>query len=207
MDLTSFYKWRYATKKFDSDKTIDEKEMNILKESIRLSPSSYGLQLFKVLVIENKELKDKLKEVSFNQSQISDCSALFVFCNFTKVTSSDIDGFIQLKSSVQDIMISNLSKYGDFLKSTLLTMPSKEVSIWTANQVYIALGNLMTSCAALKIDSCPIEGFQADKYNDILNLKNMNAAVVASVGYRSSDDISQESKKVRKNSASLFEHL
>ena len=207
MDLTSFYKWRYATKKFDSDKTIDEKEMNILKESIRLSPSSYGLQLFKVLVIENKELKDKLKEVSFNQSQISDCSALFVFCNFTKVTSSDIDGFIQLKSSVQDIMISNLSKYGDFLKSTLLTMPSKEVSIWTANQVYIALGNLMTSCAALKIDSCPIEGFQADKYNDILNLKNMNAAVVASVGYRSNDDLSQESEKVRKNSASLFEHI
>lgn len=207
MDLTSFYKWRYATKKFDSNKTIDEKEMNILKESIRLSPSSYGLQLFKVLVIENKELKDKLKEVSFNQSQISDCSALFVFCNFTKVTSSDIDGFIQLKSSVQDIMISNLSKYGDFLKSTLLTMPSEEVSIWTANQVYIALGNLMTSCAALKIDSCPIEGFQADKYNDILNLKNMNAAVVASVGYRSNDDLSQESEKVRKNSASLFEHI
>ena len=207
MDLTSFYKWRYATKKFDSDKTIDEKEMNILKESIRLSPSSYGLQLFKVLVIENKELKDKLKGVSFNQSQISDCSALFVFCNFTKVTSSDIDGFIQLKSSVQDIMISNLSKYGDFLKSTLLTMPSEEVSIWTANQVYIALGNLMTSCAALKIDSCPIEGFQADKYNDILNLKNMNAAVVASVGYRSNDDLSQESEKVRKNSASLFEHI
>ncbi len=207
MDLTSFYKWRYATKKFDSDKNIDEKEMNILKESIRLSPSSYGLQLFKVLVIENKELKDKLKEVSFNQSQISDCSALFVFCNFTKVTSSDIDGFIQLKSSVQDIMISNLSKYGDFLKSTLLTMPSEEVSIWTANQVYIALGNLMTSCAALKIDSCPIEGFQADKYNDILNLKNMNAAVVASVGYRSNDDLSQESEKVRKNSASLFEHI
>lgn len=207
MDLTSFYKWRYATKKFDTDKTVDEKDINILKESIRLSPSSYGLQLFKVLVIENKELKEKLKGVSFNQPQISDCSALFVFCNFTKVTSSDIDGFIHLKSSVQDIMISNLKKYSDFLKSTLLSMPSEEVSIWTANQVYIALGNLMTSCAALKIDSCPIEGFQADKYNEILNLKNMNAAVVASVGYRSNDDLSQESKKVRKNSASLFEHI
>ena len=207
MDLTNFYNWRYATKKFDLDKAIDEKDINILKESIRLSPSSYGLQLFKVLVIENKELKEKLREVSFNQSQISDCSALFVFCNFTQVTPSDIDDFIQLKSSVQDIELSNLNKYGDFLKSTLLTKPSNEVSVWTANQVYIALGNLMTSCAALKIDSCPIEGFQADKYNEILNLTNMNAAVVASVGYRSSDDISQESKKVRKNSASLFEHI
>jgi nitroreductase / dihydropteridine reductase len=207
MDLTNFYNWRYATKKFDLEKTIHQKDMNILKESIRLSPSSYGLQLFKVLVIENKELKEKLREVSFNQSQISDCSALFVFCNFTKVNPSDVDDFIQLKSSVQDIELSNLSKYGDFLKSTLLTKPSKEVSIWTANQVYIALGNLMTSCAALKIDSCPIEGFQADKYNEILKLKNMNAAVVASVGFRSNDDISQESKKVRKNSNSLFEHI
>ena len=103
MDLTSLYNWRYATKKFDLDKAIDEKDINILKESIRLSPSSYGLQLFKVLVIENKELKEKLREVSFNQSQISDCSALFVFCNFTQVTPSDIDDFIQLKSSVQDI--------------------------------------------------------------------------------------------------------
>jgi nitroreductase / dihydropteridine reductase len=207
MDLTNFYNWRYATKKFDKDKSISVKEMKILKESIRLSPSSYGLQLFKVLIIENKELKIKLREVSFNQPQISDCSALFVFCNYTKVSDTDIDDFIQLKCSTQDIELSKLENYSEFLKFTLLKKSSSEVAIWTANQVYIALGNLMTSCAALKIDSCPIEGFQADKYNEFLNLKNMNAAVVASVGYRSTDDISQESKKVRKNSDSLFEHI
>ena len=206
MDLTNFYNWRYATKKFDTDKTISNKNMNILKESIRLSPTSYGLQLFKVFIIENKELKRKLREVSFNQSQISDCAALFVFCNYTSVSPGDIDDFIQLKSSTQELEFSKLKGYGEFLKSTLLKKSKDEVSIWTANQVYIALGNLMTSCAALEIDSCPIEGFQAEKYNNILGLEGMNSAVVASVGYRSTDDFSQNEKKVRKNLISIFEH-
>ena len=85
MDLTKFYNWRYATKKFNPNQTIDSKEMDILKESIRLSPTSYGLQLFKVFIIENQELKAKLKAVSYNQSQISDSSSLFIFCNFTQV--------------------------------------------------------------------------------------------------------------------------
>ncbi len=206
MDLTNFYNWRYATKKFDTEKTISNKNMNILKESIRLSPTSYGLQLFKVFIIENKELKRKLREVSFNQSQISDCAALFVFCNYTSVSPGDIDDFIKLKSSTQELEFSKLKGYGEFLKSTLLKKSKDEVSIWTANQVYIALGNLMTSCAALEIDSCPIEGFQAEKYNNILGLEGMNSAVVASVGYRSTDDFSQNEKKVRKNLISIFEH-
>ena len=207
MDLTKFYNWRYATKKFDSSKKISKKEMEILKESIRLSPTSYGLQLFKVFVIEDENLKSELKKVSYNQSQISDSSALFVFCNFTKVKESDINNFIKLKSSVQGIELSTLNKYGDFLKSTLLNKPENETAAWTANQVYIALGNLMTSCAALKIDSCPIEGFQSEKYNTILGLKNMNSAVIAAIGYRSSEDKSQNENKVRKKSNSLFDHI
>ena len=207
MDLTKFYNWRYATKKFDSSKKISKKEMEILKESIRLSPTSYGLQLFKVFVIEDENLKSELKKASYNQSQISDSSALFVFCNFTKVKESDINDFIKLKSSVQGIELSTLNKYGDFLKSTLLNKPENETAVWTANQVYIALGNLMTSCAALKIDSCPIEGFQSEKYNTILGLKNMNSAVIAAVGYRSSEDKSQNENKVRKKSNSLFDHI
>ena len=207
MDLTKFYNWRYATKKFDSSKKISKKEMEILKESIRLSPTSYGLQLFKVFIIEDENLKSELKKASYNQSQISDSSALFVFCNFTKVKESDINDFIKLKSSVQGIELSTLNKYGDFLKSTLLNKPENETAVWTANQVYIALGNLMTSCAALKIDSCPIEGFQSEKYNTILGLKNMNSAVIAAIGYRSSEDKSQNENKVRKKSNSLFDHI
>jgi nitroreductase len=97
--------------------------------------------------------------------------------------------------------------YGVFLKKNLLKKETEETSIWTNNQVYIALANLMTTCASLKIDSCPIEGFEASKYNEILNIneRNMNAAVVCAVGYRSKLDTSQHEKKVRKSSQDLFE--
>ena len=207
MSTIDYYNWRYATKEFNSEKKITNSDLEIIKESIRLSPSSYGLQLFKVFIIESQKLKDKLRKVSFNQSQISDASNLFVFCNYTKVLEKDIDLYIQNKSIIQQMPISKNEGYGVFLKKNLLKKETEETSIWTNNQVYIALANLMTTCASLKIDSCPIEGFEASKYNEILNLneKNMNAAVVCAVGYRSKLDTSQHEKKVRKSSEDLFE--
>lgn len=207
MSTIDYYNWRYATKEFNSEKKITNSDLEIIKESIRLSPSSYGLQLFKVFIIESQKLKDKLRKVSFNQSQISDASNLFVFCNYTKVLEKDIDLYIQNKSIIQQMPISKNEGYGVFLKKNLLKKETEETSIWTNNQVYIALANLMTTCASLKIDSCPIEGFEPSKYNEILNLneKNMNAAVVCAVGYRSKLDTSQHEKKVRKSSQDLFE--
>tara|TARA_B110001450_G_scaffold127226_1_gene119713 strand:- start:372 stop:1001 length:630 start_codon:yes stop_codon:yes gene_type:complete len=207
MSTIDYYNWRYATKEFNSEKKITNSDLEIIKESIRLSPSSYGLQLFKVFIIESQKLKDKLRKVSFNQSQISDASHLFVFCNYTKVLEKDIDLYIQNKSLIQQMPITKNEGYGVFLKKNLLKKETEETSIWTNNQVYIALANLMTTCASLKIDSCPIEGFEASKYNEILNIneRNMNAAVVCSVGYRSKLDTSQHEKKVRKSSQDLFE--
>jgi nitroreductase/dihydropteridine reductase len=207
MSTIDYYNWRYATKEFNSEKKITNSDLEIIKESIRLSPSSYGLQLFKVFIIESQILKDKLRKVSFNQSQISDASHLFVFCNYTKVIEKDIDLYIQNKSLIQQMPITKNEGYGVFLKKNLLKKETEETSIWTNNQVYIALANLMTTCASLKIDSCPIEGFEASKYNEILNIneRNMNAAVVCAVGYRSKLDTSQHEKKVRKSSQDLFE--
>lgn len=207
MSTIDYYNWRYATKEFNSKKKITNSDLEIIKESIRLSPSSYGLQLFKVFIIESQKLKDKLRIVSFNQSQISDASHLFVFCNYTKVLEKDIDLYIQNKSLIQQMPITKNEGYGVFLKKNLLKKETEETSIWTNNQVYIALANLMTTCASLKIDSCPIEGFEASKYNEILNIneRNMNAAVVCAVGYRSKLDTSQHEKKVRKSSQDLFE--
>jgi nitroreductase len=207
MSTIDYYNWRYATKEFNSEKKITNSDLEIIKESIRLSPSSYGLQLFKVFIIESQKLKDKLRIVSFNQSQISDASHLFVFCNYTKVLEKDIDLYIQNKSLIQQMPITKNEGYGVFLKKNLLKKETEETSIWTNNQVYIALANLMTTCASLKIDSCPIEGFEASKYNEILNIneRNMNAAVVCAVGYRSKLDTSQYEKKVRKSSQDLFE--
>ena len=209
MNVIDQYKWRYATKKFDAKKKISDSNIELIKESISLAPTSYGLQLFKVIIVENQEIKNKLKKASYNQSQISDASHIFVFCNSTKIIGDDIDTYIKNKSSIQNKPISEISGYGDFLKTTLLKKEHKKVSIWTANQVYIALSHLMTFCPSIGIDSCPVEGFDSYKYNEILNLnnRNLNSTVVAAVGYRSNKDSSQYEKKIRKSNDELFETI
>ena len=209
MNVIDHYKWRYATKKFDTKKKISDSNIELIKESISLAPTSYGLQLFKVIIVEKKEIKDDLKKASFNQSQISDASHIFIFCNSTKIVENDIDTYIKNKAAIQNKTISEISGYGDFLKDTLLKKEHNKISTWTANQVYIALSHLMTFCPSLGIDSCPIEGFEASKYNDILKLnnRNLNSTVVAAVGYRSNKDLSQYEKKIRKSNDELFETL
>ncbi len=209
MNIIDYYNWRYATKKFNPKKTLADSDLELIKEAVRLAPSSYGLQLFKVLIIKSKSLKEKLKKVSYNQSQIGEASHLFVFCNYTKVFEQDIDLYIKTRSKIQHQTENELQKYGAFLKNNLLKKNTSETSIWTTNQVYIALAHLMTACATLQVDSCPIEGFEIEKYNEILELsdRHMNAAVVAAVGYRSESDESQNDIKVRKSSGILFETL
>ena len=209
MNVIDHYKWRYATKKFDTKKKISDSNIELIKESISLAPTSYGLQLFKVIIVEKKEIKDDLKKASFNQSQISDASHIFVFCNSTKIVENDIDTYIKNKAAIQNKTISEISGYGDFLKDTLLKKENNKISTWTTNQVYIALSHLMTFCPSLGIDSCPIEGFESHKYNEILKLnnRNLNSTVVAAVGYRSNTDLSQYEKKIRKSNDELFETL
>ena len=209
MNVIDHYKWRYATKKFDTKKKISDSNIELIKESISLAPTSYGLQLFKVIIVEKKEIKDDLKKASFNQSQISDASHIFVFCNSTKIVENDIDTYIKNKAAIQNKTISEISGYGDFLKDTLLKKEHNKISTWTANQVYIALSHLMTFCPSLGIDSCPIEGFESLKYNEILKLnnRNLNSTVVAAVGYRSNTDSSQYEKKIRKSNDELFETI
>ena len=209
MNVIDHYKWRYATKKFDTKKKISDSNIELIKESISLAPTSYGLQLFKVIIVEKKEIKNDLKKASFNQSQISDASHIFVFCNSTKIVENDIDTYIKNKAAIQNKTISEISGYGDFLKDTLLKKEHNKISTWTANQVYIALSHLMTFCPSLGIDSCPIEGFESLKYNEILKLnnRNLNSTVVAAVGYRSNRDSSQYEKKIRKSNDELFETI
>ena len=130
MDIIDYYKWRYATKKFNPDKKIPISDIEIIKESIRLAPTSYGLQLFKVIIIENQLKKEALRKFSYNQSQVSDASHLFIFCNYTKVFEKDIDSYIQNKSLSQEIPIEKNKAYGYFLKKTLLNKSSQEISKW-----------------------------------------------------------------------------
>ncbi|WP_297796049.1 NAD(P)H-dependent oxidoreductase [uncultured Eudoraea sp.] len=201
--------WRYATKKFDSEKEISEEDLNTLLEAIRLSPSSYGLQPYHVIVIKNKGLREKLKSASWGQSQITDASHLIVFANNTSFDADLIDRYLTNVSQTREIELNNLQQYGDFMKSKLIDLPNNLKESWTAKQAYLALGNLLSAAASLKIDACPMEGFEANVYNELLGLndKKLNTAVVTAVGYRAAEDDTQHYRKVRQSKELLFTHI
>lgn len=198
--------WRYATKKFDATKKVSDGDLKTLKEAIRLSASSYGLQPYKVIIVETSELRAKLQPVAWGQSQIVDASHLVVFANITNFGDNEIDVAIQNLTSTRGLPADALKGYGDFIKSKISTLPEEKRNTWTAKQTYIALGNLLNAAAELRIDVTPMEGFEPSQFNEILGLDamNLNAAVVATIGYRHESDDTQHYLKVRKSNEELF---
>ncbi|SFE61916.1 Nitroreductase [Chitinophaga sp. CF118] len=205
MELIEHLNWRYATKKFDPVKKIPPEALEQLKDVIQLSASSYGLQWYKVLIIENQRIKEELFSYA-NQHQILDCSHLFVICNYTSFTNDDVDGFITRLADTLQVSRSTVVEYGDFIKNELTGKSPAERTSWLKSQTYIALANLIAGAAELKIDACPMEGFQAGKFNEILGLneQGLNACVIAAIGYRHSDDPASARKKFRRPKEELF---
>jgi nitroreductase len=202
-------KWRYATKKFDANRKVSDEDLETFLEAIRLSASSYGLQPYHIYVITSPEIRERLKPSSWGQSQITDSSHLIVFANSTDFNENLVDDYLNNVSKTRNIPKDGLKGYGDFMKSKLLDLPSETKENWTARQVYLAFGNAMQAAAELEIDTCPIEGFEPEKYNEVLRLneKSQNAAVVLAIGNRSTEDETQHYAKVRKSKEELFTHL
>ena len=201
--------WRYATKKFDTTKKVSTEDLKTLKEAIRLSASSYGLQPYKVFIIENPELRAQLQPAAWGQSQIVDASQLIVFANMTNFSDADIDASLSLTTEIRGLPADALKGYGDFMKSKIGALSEDVRNTWTSKQTYLALGNLLNAAAELRIDVTPIEGFEPDKVNEILGLQQLglNASVLATIGYRHKDDATQNYAKVRKSNEELFINL
>ncbi|MBW2936763.1 NAD(P)H-dependent oxidoreductase [Aureisphaera sp. CAU 1614] len=206
MELLKNLEWRYATKKFDTTKKVSNEHLSKLKKAIQLSVSSYGLQLYKVLIVEDPKIRKQLLPVSWNQSQIIDASHLFVFCYHKNPTPEMIDIFIKQTADERQLDLERLNGYGDFIKQKIEEKSQEEKTSWLKSQTYLALGNLLNACAELKIDACPMEGFEAESYNEILNLneEGLCAAVIAPIGYRHKEDNTQALPKVRKPIEKLF---
>jgi nitroreductase len=198
--------WRYATKKFDATKKVSAEDLNTLKEAIRMSSSSYGLQPYKIIVVENPELRAQLQKAAFGQSQIVEASHLFIFANDTNIGDNEIDNFLNAISVTRETPLESLAGYGDFMKSTISPLEPTIKNVWTSKQTYLALGNLLNAAAELKIDVTPMEGFIPAQVNEILGLDklNLNASLIATVGYRHEEDTTQFYKKVRKSQEELF---
>jgi len=202
-------KWRYATKKFDTTKKVSIENIELLKEAIQLSASSYGLQLYKVFIIETQELKEKLLPLCWNQQQVVDASHIFVFASYATVKEDYIDAYSQLIAQTRETSVESLQGYTDFMKTTLRKLTPEQQKSWAAKQTYIALGNLLHAAAELKIDATPMEGFLPEKVNELLNLdeQNLNITLIIPVGYRHPEDAAQHLKKVRKPINKLFINL
>jgi nitroreductase len=198
--------WRYATKKFDATKKISTEDLNTLKEAIRLSSSSYGLQPYKIIIVENPELRAKIQPAAWGQSQIVDASHLIVFANRTSINDTEIDAFFKNMSETREIPLEALSGYQGFMKGKINELSEDAQNIWNSKQTYLALGNLLNAAAELKIDVTPMEGFSAADVNEILGLNalGLNASLIATVGYRHTEDATQHLKKVRKSNEELF---
>ena len=210
MEYINDLKWRYATKQFDTTRQVMSQDILKIKEAIQLAASSYGLQLYKVLSIEDSTLRKKLRAASYDQSQVTDASHFFVFCRYAKVAATHIDEYLTLKAAKHAIPFEDFEEYGDQMKSSIIeNMGADKQDIWTAKQVYIALSNALSACAMLKIDAAPMEGFDPDAYNKILGLteKGLKATVILGIGYRSEKDNSQFLPKVRKPLETLFETI
>ena len=202
-------KWRYAAKKHDPSKEVSDENLEFLKESVRLSASGYGLQPYEVFIIKDKELRKKLQEVSFGQPQVVDAQYLMVFCYNTKIDADYLDDFIQNTSKTRGVSVESLEGLRKAITGSTLQFTQEQKEQWAWRQAYIALGFLLNAAPKVKVDVSPMEGFQNDKYDEILNLKenNLKSAVIAAVGHRSEEDGLKDALKVRKPEEEFFHTL
>lgn len=200
MNILESLQWRYATKKFDKNSSISEDELNILKEAFNLTPTSFGLQPTKMVVVENKELRKQLVPHAFGQQQVVDASHLLVICIQKDFDVKDVEAYFDLVKNIRNTDDEVLKPFKNNVVNIFSQKPMEAIQQASKNQAYIALGNLLTICASLKIDSCPMEGFIPAKFDGILGLEDLNlqSVLILPVGKRADDDFMSSQKKVRK---------
>jgi nitroreductase len=208
--LLDALQWRYATKVFDATKKIPADVWQTLERALVLTPSSYGLQPYQFLVINDPAKRTELLPHSWNQKQVVDASHFVVFTARTKITDADVNKLIQLTSDIRKIPAESLNFYRDMMLGDVVNGPrSKTVHEWSARQAYIALGNLMTCAAVLGVDACPMEGFNPVEYDRVLGLNNSGYATVVAcaLGYRAANDKYASLPKVRYETRELVQQV
>lgn len=200
MKIINSLEWRYATKKFDPAKKLSNQQIDTLKNAFNLTPTSFGLQPLKLIVIENKELQEKFIELSYFQRQVADASHLLVICVENDTTTKDINAYFDLEKEIRNVDETVIANFRKQLIEMYANKTAEERKLSAVYQAYIALGNLMTVCAVENIDACPLEGFIPQKVDELLNLKSLNlsSVLLLPVGIRANDDIMSTLKKVRK---------
>ncbi|WP_104733970.1 NAD(P)H-dependent oxidoreductase [Hanstruepera ponticola] len=200
MDVIGHLQWRYATKAFNPSRLISEEKLQVIKEAFNLTATSYGLQPIKLVVFSDKELQSKLIPDTMNQKQIAEASHVLVFCIERVIDEDFVVEYFNRVHDIRKTPKSVLKPFQDFLISDFEKKPQELIEEWATNQAYLAMGNILTICALEGIDSCPMEGFNPEKYDEILGLKTrgLKSVLLLPIGYRAKDDMFADFKKVRK---------
>lgn len=201
--------WRYATKSFDTSKKLNDVQLATLLNAIQLAPSSYGLQPYQIIVVSNQEVKETLKDAAYGQPQLAQASQVLVFARTKNYTIAHVDEYAANIIATRGVTAEEIKGYVDTMKGTVESQTQDELAVWNSKQAYLALGFLLESAALNGIDACPMEGFDAAKFDEILGLdaKNLASVVIATIGFRSTEDDTQHYKKVRKSQEDLFIHI
>ena len=201
MNTLESLNWRYATKKFDANRTLTDVQVDQLLEAGNLAASSYGLQPYKLLVIKNQDLQDQLVAHSYNQRQVADASHVIVIAARTDVNADYISAYSDRVEKTRGLDAGTMDASKDVMLGTIGKLSPEDLFQWSAKQTYIVLGTMMAAAAQMEIDTCPMEGFVPDKYDELLDLesKNLRSVLVLPVGYRAKDDATQHQEKVRQS--------
>jgi nitroreductase / dihydropteridine reductase len=201
MALLDDLRWRYATKKYDPTKKLAQADLDKIIEAARLAPTSSGLQQFRLIVITNQELKDKIVPIAKDQQIVADCSHLLAFVAWDKYTDERIDKQFNYITDERGLPRGRMSSYTDRLKKLYLNQTEKENFVHTARQAYIGFGLAIAQAAELKVDCTPMEGFNTDELDELLDLrsKGLRSVLLLPLGYRDAEnDWLEKMKKVRK---------
>ncbi len=201
MNIINSLKWRYAVKKFDDKKLVSSTQINTLKEAFNLTATSFGLQPVKLIILKNKETQQQLVPHSFHQTQVGNASHLLVLAIPKTYGTKDIEQYFSLVKKIRNTPDAILNPFKNYLVADTSKKTSEELFEQNKRQAYLILGNLLTTCAIEKIDSCPMEGFDPKKYDEILQLnkQNLTTILLLPIGFRADDDYMKDLKKVRKN--------
>ena len=207
--LIAALRWRYATKQFDVSRKIPASIWDAIEESLVLTPSSFGLQPWKFFVVQSPALRAKLLSESWNQPQVTDASHFVVLTARTDLSAADIDAWISRMAEVQKKSSEDVAPLKGMIAGFAERMSADDRAAWNTRQIYIALGQLMTTAAVLGVDACPMEGISASAYDRVLGLEGSGYATVVAcaLGYRAADDKYAATPKARFDREQVIQHI
>lgn len=198
-DLLKALNWRYATKKFDPNRKLSDAQVDTVREVLRLSASSMGLQPYVFIHVTDEQVRKRLRTHSFDQSQITDASELFVFTAKENIDNEYVEDFVRGEGELRNRTEEQMKRKIKGTVSNFSKKSKEEIFNWSSRQAYIGIGNLLTAAALLNIDACPMEGIKGEEYDRILQLEplNLRSLAVVTLGFRSSADTYASQAKFR----------